>query len=190
MEPQDESLRHEDAGSADSGRSRRGALRTAVTWALGLGTAALGATLAMWTAAVGRFAVPNATSRSRRLVPVGAPAAFPRGHVETRFAQSHGLWLVHGEFRGRWQLFALSTACTHLGCITRWRDDLRRFQCPCHGSAFSADGINREGPAPRPLVRYAIALGEDGQLQVDRDRVFCCERGEWEDPACYVCIEG
>ena len=123
-------------------------------------------------------------------MPVGLPEAYPRGHVETRFAQSHGLWVVHGEYLGQWQLFALSTACTHLGCITLWRDDLRRFQCPCHGSAFSADGINREGPAPRPLVRHAIALGEDGLLRVDRDRVFWRERGEWEDPACFVSVDG
>jgi cytochrome b6-f complex iron-sulfur subunit len=46
--------------------------------------------------------------------------------------------------------------------------------------------MNDEGPAPRPLERYAIRVAEDGQLEVDKGRVFRQELGEWSDPASYV----
>ena len=43
----------------------------------------------------------------------------------------------------------------------------QKFKCPCHGSGFYITGINFEGPAPRPLERWAISIGDDGQLVVD-----------------------
>jgi len=166
--------------------SRRGALGWAVRAVFGLGAGALAACSALWAAAAGRFCVPNTTSESRGPLKVGPASAFPRGTVETRFQQSHGVWLVHGEYRGRWQIYALSTVCTHLGCITSWQESQQKFKCPCHGSGFTIDGIHCEGPAPRPLERYAIRLAEDGQLEVDRSRLFREELGQWNDPASYV----
>ncbi len=47
------------------------------------------------------------------------------------------------------------------------------------------DGINFEGPAPRPLERVGIALAPDGLLQVDKSLTFQQEMGQWEDPASY-----
>lgn len=46
---------------------------------------------------------------------------------------------------------ALSATCTHLGCQVRWDRDKKRFQCPCHGGAYDAQGRVIEGPPPRPL---------------------------------------
>ena len=83
-------------------------------------------------------------------------------------------------------VFALSTVCTHLGCITLWQEEQQRFKCPCHGSAFSPDGINFEGPAPRSLERFAIWIADDGQLEIDLSRVFQEELGQWNDADCYV----
>jgi cytochrome b6-f complex iron-sulfur subunit len=38
-----------------------------------------------------------------------------------------------------------------------------RFECPCHGSKFEADGGYLEGPAPRSLDQFAMsALDADG----------------------------
>ena len=58
--------------------------------------------------------------------------------------------------------------CTHLGCTPRWLVAENKFKCPCHGSGFHKNGINFEGPAPRPLERFKITLAEDGQLVVDK----------------------
>ena len=48
-------------------------------------------------------------------------------------------------------LHAVSLRCTHLGCLTRWNDAERSWDCPCHGSRFDVDGAVLEGPAVRPL---------------------------------------
>ena len=64
--------------------------------------------------------------------------------------------------------FAVSAVCTHLGCVTQWKPEANLIACPCHGSKFQPDGKKIEGPAPRPLPHYSIALTADGDLLVDK----------------------
>lgn len=52
-------------------------------------------------------------------------------------------------FRDGEGVFAISTVCTHLGCIVKTSP--LGFDCPCHGSGFTADGTVRKGPAPKAL---------------------------------------
>jgi ubiquinol-cytochrome c reductase iron-sulfur subunit len=59
--------------------------------------------------------------------------------------------------------------CTHLGCIPAYRCDEKDFKCACHGGEFSADGVNKFGPPPRPLDLppfkidgTTLVLGEEG----------------------------
>lgn len=67
-------------------------------------------------------------------------------------------------------------------------EDEQKFKCPCHGSGFYKNGINFEGPAPRPLERCGIRVAEDGQLEVDKSRTFREELGQWHNPASYVAV--
>ena len=49
-------------------------------------------------------------------------------------------------------LHAFSASCTHKGCILTWNNADRTWDCPCHGSIFSADGNIIHGPAVEPLA--------------------------------------
>lgn len=77
--------------------------------------------------------------------------------------QSHkAIWVVKKP-DGHVTVFA--PMCTHLGCSYRWDHEGRRFQCPCHGSAFNIDGRVLSGPAPRPLDELPSKI-ENGRLLV------------------------
>jgi Rieske Fe-S protein len=46
------------------------------------------------------------------------------------------------------ELHIYSAVCTHLGCTVTWNNSEKSFDCPCHGSRFSANSGNViNGPA-------------------------------------------
>jgi cytochrome b6-f complex iron-sulfur subunit len=55
-------------------------------------------------------------------------------------------------------IVALYKVCVHLGCLYAWVDSTVRFECPCHGSKYQADGTYIEGPAPRDLDRFRVVI--------------------------------
>jgi len=65
-----------------------------------------------------------------------------------------------------------------------------QVQVPCHGSGYTKDGINFEGPTPRPLERVKITLADDGQLVVDKAFRYRYELGQWDDPNAFVKFSG
>jgi cytochrome b6-f complex iron-sulfur subunit len=155
---------------------------------LALGFTAMTTTFTLWTLGVARFMFPNILTEPPSKFKVGFPSNFAPGQVDTRFVAQFGVWVVNFEYNGKAEIYALRTVCTHLGCTPNWLEGEQKFKCPCHGSGFYKDGINFEGPAPRPLERYAIRVSDDGQLEIDKSKLFLEEKGEWIDPSSFVAV--
>jgi cytochrome b6-f complex iron-sulfur subunit len=167
---------------------RRGFLQIALGSFMAMGFTALSVTGGLFTLGLARFLFPNVLAEPPSKFKVGFKDGFPSGKVETKFVAQYGVWVVNGDFSGQQQIYALKTVCTHLGCTPSWLEAEQKFKCPCHGSGFYKDGINFEGPAPRPLERYAIRTADDGQLEVDKSRAFQEELGQWADPDSFVTV--
>ena len=170
---------------------RRGVLAmlsAMVGTSLGIGFGALAGSAGLMSLGLARFMFPNILTEPPSQFKVGQPSDFPPGMVDERFKAAFGVWIVNAEYNGQQLIYALKTVCTHLGCTPNWRESEQKFNCPCHGSGFYIDGINFEGPAPRPLERYAIRVSDDGQLEIDKSRVFQEEKGEWASPDSYVIV--
>jgi len=129
-----------------------------------------------------RSAFPRVLFTPPSTFKAGFPNEYTIGEVSERFKQEQRVWIIR-EADGFYALFA---KCTHLGCTPRWLKVEEKFKCPCHGSGFRKTGINFEGPAPRPLERFRIALAEDGQLLVDKSVVYRYERGDWDRPGAFL----
>ena len=103
----------------------------------------------------------------------GFPSDYPIGEVSEKYKTEFRVWIIR-EPAGFYAIFA---KCTHLGCTPRWLAAENKYKCPCHGSGYYKTGYNFEGPAPRPMDRVKIALGEDGQLVVDKSVLFRMQPG-------------
>lgn len=178
------------AATASTSQARRNFLAVAAGFLIGsplaIGFTTLAVTHLMWLLGLARFMFPNVLIEPPTRFKVGFPDALAPGQVETKFIPQFGVWIVRYEYEGQPMIYALKAVCTHLGCTPNWLEAEQKFKCPCHGSGFYKDGVNFEGPAPRPLERYAISIADDGQLLVDKSRSFNQELGGWADPASYV----
>jgi cytochrome b6-f complex iron-sulfur subunit len=115
-----------------------------------------------------RSAFPRVLFKPPSTFMAGLPSDYTVGEVSEKFKKEFRVWIIREE-EGFYAIFA---KCTHLGCTPRWLAVENKFKCPCHGSGFFKSGLNFEGPAPRPLDRFEVKLSEDGQLVVDKSRVF------------------
>ncbi len=164
------------AAAVKKGADRRSFLVKFLTSPWSIASAAFIATMTGWVLGSVRFLYPNVLSEPPSKVRVGPPNKFEDGKVTDEF-KDRNIWVVR--YQGK--IYALSTTCTHLGCTPNWLEADKKFKCPCHGSGFYITGVNFEGPAPRPLERWAIGE-EDGQLVVDKSKKFQSELGQWDNP--------
>lgn len=107
------------------------------------------------------FIKPRATYGAPQRLSIGKPDDFPVG---TRIAMENRRICVVREGD---KIAAISTTCTHLGCIVGLTET--GFACPCHGSRFDSDGNVTGGPAPRPFSWYKVTLAPNGEIEVDKD---------------------
>ncbi|MEA5477503.1 Rieske 2Fe-2S domain-containing protein [Pseudanabaena galeata UHCC 0370] len=63
------------------------------------------------------------------------------------------------------KLLAVNPTCPHKSCTVKWEKANKEFVCPCHDAKFAADGALRQGPADKPLQRYASKI-ENGEVFV------------------------
>jgi cytochrome b6-f complex iron-sulfur subunit len=154
---------------------------------LWLAFAGMAATSLLWVLDLARFMFPNVLVEPPTTFKIGPPSDYPLGGVSTKWLAARGVWIVHtDQYKGRNLIYALASVCTHLGCTPNWLEGEQKYKCPCHGSGFYVNGINFEGPAPRPLERVGLKLASDGQLEVDKSVKFQEEMGQWEDPNSFV----
>ena len=133
-----------------------------------------------------RFFFPRTIFEPKRIFRIGAPSDYGIG-VDTKFQKSQRIWVVRGTDR----LFVIFARCTHLGCTPDWKESESKYKCPCHGSGYDPEGINYEGPAPRPMDRASVELNAEGQIVVDTSILFKQEKGkatQFNDEGAYLVV--
>lgn len=169
--------------AAKSGPDRRSFLGSWIT----IAWVTFSASMAAMFLGTLRYLFPNVLSEPPTSYKAGDAASYEENQVDDKYKEV-GFWVIRSrDERNRDTIYALSTICTHLGCTPNWLEGEKKFKCPCHGSGFKISGVNFEGPAPRPLERFAIRV-EAGQIVVDKSRKFQKELGQWEDPDSYLLV--
>ena len=123
-----------------------------------------------------RSLVPNVLYEAPQKFKIGLPANLAEGMT---FLEDRRIYV----FKDGKSFYAISGACTHLGCTVKYTKLIQskhveingqkkevpfEFHCPCHGSKFYSDGTNYAGPAPQPLHWFKLEVSpDDGQLVVN-----------------------
>ena len=147
---------------SDINRSRR-----RLSWAI------VAAFLTAWLLAFFRFFLPRTLFEPATSFKIGYPSDFGLG-VDTKFQQKYRIWVDRTPDR----IFVIYARCTHLGCTPDWKPAENKFKCPCHGSGYDSEGINFEGPAPRPMDRARVQVAPDGQILVDVSKLYQWPKGQ------------
>ena len=133
-----------------------------------------------------RFFLPRSILEPSSIFRIGSPADYAIG-VDTKWQQQYRIWVTRTSDR----LFVIYARCTHLGCTPDWKASENKFKCPCHGSGYDSEGVNFEGPAPRPMDRAKVALDAEGQIVVDVGTLYEWpkgEKGHFDDPGAFISV--
>jgi cytochrome b6-f complex iron-sulfur subunit len=131
-----------------------------------------------------RFFLPRTISEPSTKFRIGFPDDYSIG-VDTKWQQQYRIWVDKTPDR----LFVIFARCTHLGCTPDWKASENKFKCPCHGSGYDSEGVNFEGPAPRPMDRALVDTDAEGQIVVDTSKLYRWpkgERKEFDDPGAFI----
>jgi nitrite reductase/ring-hydroxylating ferredoxin subunit len=158
------------------GKSLKEATRSRRSFLQQLGLGGMIAGLAGFGIQSLRSLVPNVLYEAPTKFKIGLPSALADGMT---FLEDKRLYV----FKEGRSFYAISGACTHLGCTVKYtvlnqpkqvdidgekKNIAFEFHCPCHGSKFYSDGTNYDGPAPAPLHWYKLEVApDDGQLVVN-----------------------
>jgi cytochrome b6-f complex iron-sulfur subunit len=146
--------------------------------------AAFAAFMTAWFIAFFRFFLPRTLFEPATSFKIGYPADFGLG-VDTKFQQKYRIWVDRTPDR----IFVIYARCTHLGCTPDWKPAENKFKCPCHGSGYDSEGVNFEGPAPRPMDRAKVEIAPDGQILVDVSKLYQWPKGQpsaFNDPGAFL----
>ncbi len=146
--------------------------------------ATVAAFLTAWFLAFFRFFLPRTLFEPATSFKIGYPAEYGLG-VDTKFQQKYRIWVDRTPDR----MFVIYARCTHLGCTPDWKPSENKFKCPCHGSGYDSEGVNFEGPAPRPMDRAHVEVAPDGQILVDVSKLYQWPKGQptqFNDPGAFL----
>jgi cytochrome b6-f complex iron-sulfur subunit len=145
---------------------------------------AVAAFLVAWFLAFFRFFLPRTLFEPATSFKIGYPEEYGLG-VDTKFQQKYRIWVDRTPDR----IFVIYARCTHLGCTPDWKPSENKFKCPCHGSGYDSEGVNFEGPAPRPMDRAKVDIAPDGQILVDVSKLYQWPKGQpsqFNDPGAFL----
>ena len=140
--------------------------------------------LMAWFIAFFRFFLPRTLFEPTTVFKIGTKADYGLG-IDEKWLQKYRIWVDRTPDR----LFVIYARCTHLGCTPDWKAAENKFKCPCHGSGYDNEGVNFEGPAPRPMDRAHIEEGPDGQIQVNTAILYSWPKGQpsqFNDPGAFL----
>jgi cytochrome b6-f complex iron-sulfur subunit len=131
-----------------------------------------------------RFFLPRSIFEPATRFRIGFPDDYAVG-VDDKWQQQYRIWVDKTPDR----LFVIYARCTHLGCTPDWKASENKFKCPCHGSGYDSEGVNFEGPAPRPMDRAYVEKDAEGQIVVDTGKLYTWEKGgtnQFNDDGAYI----
>jgi len=142
--------------------------------------------LSSWFFGFLRFFFPRVLFEPATIFKIGYPTDHGPG-IDEKWLQKYRIWIDRTPDR----LFVIYARCTHLGCTPDWKPAEDKFKCPCHGSGYDDEGINFEGPAPRPMDRAKVQIAPDGQIVVDVARLYSWPKGQrshFNDSGAYLSV--
>lgn len=92
-------------------------------------------------------------------VPLSSLPGISAAGVAAPFVDSSYPYKIIVRFNGNSQYQAWSSYCNHEGCEVEYTGT--GFNCPCHGAAWNAQGLLKNGPATEDLLELKVTVTGD-----------------------------